>query len=126
MERMTSAGNTVLDSTSASSQAALKAALNSPTNIASSSRTTHIFLGSQTGGGHLYPAAEGKTPFPSSWSGERVMAEISDLITDPSVTWKYNSTFKGRDRYEAIAVRDGIAIRVITDGEDIITAHPLL
>lgn len=52
-------------------------------NLASEARTTHILQRDGTGGGHLWPGAPGKTPFPEGWSAARVMHEISDVATDP-------------------------------------------
>ena len=94
-------------------------------NIASASRTEHILFGNATGGGHLWETVQktgnGKDPFPQDWSGEKIMHEVSDIITDPSVPWSPN---KVSGRYEAIAERDGVTIKVVTDGSDIITAFP--
>ena len=46
--------------------------------------------------------------------------------TDPSATERSSSVAEGRDRCEVVAVSGGIETRVITNGEDIITAYPLL
>lgn len=57
-----------------------------PVNLATPDRTTHILAGDATGGGHLYPGAPGKTPFPSTWSEDQVMHNVSDVATNPSST----------------------------------------
>lgn len=53
------------------------------------------------------------------------MHEASDVVTDPGVTWSKNKMVGGVQRYEAIAERDGVLIKVVTDGKDIITAYPI-
>ncbi|MCK4261373.1 MAG: EndoU domain-containing protein [Halanaerobiales bacterium] len=93
-------------------------------NLASLKRTKHILYGDKTGGGHLWPGKPGKSVFPKSWSAEKTMHNISDIVTDPKVFWKKGRVIKGVQRYEAIAIRDGVKIKVITDGKDIITAFP--
>ncbi|NQX64626.1 EndoU domain-containing protein [Paenibacillus alba] len=50
----------------------------------------------------------GKTEFPATWSDEKILAEISDVATDPKSTWsmgKWDSPY-------ATGTRDGIDIRV--------------
>ncbi|WP_171016353.1 DUF637 domain-containing protein [Pseudomonas sp. F(2018)] len=103
-------------------------------NLASAQRTQHILLGDATGGGHLWPGAPGKTAFPASWDGDKVMHHVSDLATDPKASWTQISgkpgaqfTLKGKPvRWAVEGVRDGINIRVIVEpqGEGIITAYP--
>ena len=103
-------------------------------NLASQQRTQHILLGDATGGGHLWPGAPGKTPFPPSWSASQIMHNVSDLATDPTATWTQLTGRAGSDlttsgkpvRWAVDGVRDGISIRVIVEprGEGIITAHP--
>lgn len=89
-------------------------------NLASDARTTHILQGDATGGGHLWPGSPGKTPFPQSWSGDRVMHEISDVATDPG-----SAITPGRGGSTVVTgTRDGVDIRVILRGGDIITGHP--
>ncbi|HEV2815303.1 MAG TPA: RHS repeat-associated core domain-containing protein, partial [Solirubrobacteraceae bacterium] len=90
-------------------------------NVASKQRTTHILHGDKTGGGHLWPGRSGKTPFPQSWSADRVMHEVSDVATDPAS--RVVSTNGSRTVVEG--TRDGVVIRVVTDGRDIITGHPV-
>ncbi|MGH2943715.1 MAG: RHS repeat-associated core domain-containing protein, partial [Solirubrobacteraceae bacterium] len=88
-------------------------------NLASPQRTQHILYGDATGGGHLHPGLPGKTPFPESWSPERVMHEISDVATDPS-----SQRIPQGAREVVLGTRDGVDIKVVTDGRDIITGHP--
>ncbi|HFT6839105.1 TPA: EndoU domain-containing protein [Pseudomonas aeruginosa] len=90
-------------------------------------------LGDATGGGHLWPGAPGKTAFPASWNGDKVM-HVSDLATDPKASWTQLTgkpgaqfTTKGKPvRWAVEGVRDGVNIRVIVEphGEGIITAYP--
>lgn len=103
-------------------------------DLASSTRRNHILNGDATGGGHLWPGLPGKTPFQQGWSGDRIMHEVSDVATDPSLQWRQITgvpgaalTKKGAPvRYEVIGNRGGIDIKVILEpgGEGIITAHP--
>jgi RHS repeat-associated protein len=88
-------------------------------NLASPQRTQHILYGDATGGGHLHPGLPGKTPFPESWSPGRIMHEASDIATDPSLPVEHQGV---RDVIHG--TRDGVDIKVVTDGSDIITAHP--
>jgi hypothetical protein len=91
-------------------------------NVASPGRTEHILNGDATGGGHMWPGAPGKTPFPEDWSGAKIMHEASDVATDP------NSTVlsRGGGRTVLTGTRDGVDIRVVVDynNNDIITAYP--
>lgn len=101
----------------------------STVNLASPSRTGHILEG------HMPPGLPDKTLFPKSWTQDRIMHNVSDIATDPSIPWvqqtgsagaKYTS--KGDPvRYYIDGVRDGVAIRVIMepDGEGVITAFPI-
>ncbi|GLZ86015.1 hypothetical protein Pres01_20660 [Metapseudomonas resinovorans] len=103
-------------------------------NLASTQRTQHILLGDATGGGHLWPGAPGKTAFPASWNGDKVMHNVSDLATDPKASWTQLTgkpgaqfTTKGKPvRWAVEGVRDGVSIRVIVEphGEGVITAYP--
>lgn len=50
----------------------------------------------------------GKTEFPTNWSDDRILHNISDVATDPRAitgVGKYNSPY-------TIGVRDGVEIRV--------------
>jgi RHS repeat-associated protein len=93
-------------------------------NLASPQRTTHILTGDATGGGHLFPGGAGKSPFPQSWSADRVMHEISDVATDPLSTFV---TGRG-GRTIVTGTRDGIDLKVILgsprEGGGIITGFP--
>ncbi|MDE3739086.1 DUF637 domain-containing protein [Pseudomonas resinovorans] len=103
-------------------------------NLANNQRTQHILLGDATGGGHLWPGAAGKTAFPATWNGNKVMHNVSDLATDPKASWTQLTgkpgaqfTTKGKPvRWAVEGVRDGVNIRVIVEphGEGIITAYP--
>ncbi|PPF61636.1 hypothetical protein C5C18_14995 [Rathayibacter tritici] len=108
-------------------------------NLASPSRTRHILDGEQIGnrnsGGHRWPGLSGKTPFPEEWSDEKIMHEISDVATDPTLKWNLQSLPPGidpsselyRPRFNVTGERDGVRIKVVVapSGEGIITAHPV-
>lgn len=92
-------------------------------DLSSSSRRTHILHGDATGGGHLYPGLAGKSPFPQSWSGDRILHEISDIATDPAA-WR-NAIGQG-NRTVLTGTRGGVDIRVIVDTRtgQIISGYP--
>jgi hypothetical protein len=109
-------------------------------NLASPARTAHILEGEQTPsgdwrGGHAWPGAPGKTPFPQSWSDARIMHEVSDVATDPKLRWIQQTGAKGSmytkagdpSRFYVIGERGGVPIRVLLEpaGEGIITGHPV-
>ena len=106
-------------------EAAVEAGTAKYVNLASEKNTRHILFGDATGGGHIWPGAPNKTPFPEGWSGEKIMHEVSDIVTDPALKWEKNRVIKGVQRYEVTGVRNGTKIKVITDGKDIITAYPV-
>jgi filamentous hemagglutinin len=92
-------------------------------NLASDARTTHILEGDGTGGGHFWPGAAGKTPFPESWSGGQIMHAVSDIATDPAA-WE-NAVQQG-SRTVLVGARGGVEIRVIVDSNgEIITGYPI-
>ena len=103
-------------------------------NLASPNRTNHILHGDATGGGHLWPGAPGKTPFPPTWSAEQIMHSVSDVATDPTLgsvqqTGRAGSLFTKAGepaRFSVTGVRGGVTIKVIVEpaGEGIITGHP--
>lgn len=106
------------------------------TDLASATRREHILEGdSSGGGGHLWPGKPGKTAFPKNWSEEKIMHEISDIATDPSLKWIQQTGSTGADfthagapvRYSVVGVRAGVKIRVIVEpaGEGIITGYPI-
>lgn len=91
-------------------------------NVASPGRTEHILNGDATGGGHMWPGAAGKSPFPEDWSGAKIMHEASDIATDPGATL----VSRGGGREVFSGTRGGVDIRVVVDynNNDIITAYP--
>lgn len=104
-------------------------------SLASEKRRKHILFGDQTGGGHIWPGRPGHTPFPRGWDADRIMREVSDIATDPSLPWTQITgaagaalTKSGKPvRFSVIGVRDGVKIKVILEpgGEGIITAFPI-
>ena len=93
-------------------------------NLATEARTQHILNGDGPGsGGHLWPGAAGKTPFPASWSATRIMNSISDIATDPTA-WQ-NAVTQG-SRTILTGTEDGVDIRVVVDTQtgEIITGYP--
>jgi hypothetical protein len=102
-------------------------------DLTSASRRNHILYGDGTGGGHLWPGAPGKTPFPKSWTEDKIIHEVSDVATDPDLVWRQQTGSPGAEftrrgapvRFEVFGVRDGVTLRVIVEpgGEGIITAN---
>ena len=100
-------------------------------NLASPSRTQHIL------DGHMPPGEPGNSLFPQNWSADKIMHEVSDVATDPSLKWIQQTGKAGAQytkngapvRYFVDGVRDGVNIRVIVQpgpgGEGIITGFPL-
>jgi filamentous hemagglutinin len=105
------------------------------TELASPKRKRHILHGDETGGGHMFPGKPGKTVFPESWSGDKILHETSDIITDPAIKWTQVKGANGEmftrtgkpSRWVAIGIRDGVEIRVVVEpaGEGIISSYPL-
>ncbi|MBS0631893.1 MAG: EndoU domain-containing protein [Verrucomicrobia bacterium] len=92
-------------------------------NLASPQRTIHILDGDATGGGHRAGTGiSGKTEFPASWSDAKIMHEISDVVTDPTLGWS-----KGKNgNWIVKGTCEGIDIKVIVkkDGSDIVSGYP--
>jgi RHS repeat-associated protein len=82
----------------------------------------HILDGDATGGGHRPGTGEpGKSEYPSDWSDEKILGEVSDIATDP-----ISSTRPGRGgRIVVQGTRDSIDITVIVDQNGrIVTGYP--
>jgi RHS repeat-associated protein len=98
-------------------------------DLASAARRSHIL------DGHRYGAEAGNTWFPKGWSDDTIMHSISDITTDPSLTWVQQTGRAGAAftrggapvRYTVEGVRDGVKIRVVLEpgGEGIITGFPI-
>lgn len=91
-------------------------------NLASDKRTNHILNGDETGGGHLAGTGKpGKSEFPSTMSGDDIMHTASDIATKPNPSG--GRVIQGGRTVSRDTV-DGVDIKVVDDGKDIITAHP--
>ncbi len=98
-------------------------------DLASASRRSHIL------DGHRYGGEAGNTWFPKGWSDDKIMQSVSDIATDPSLTWVQQTGRAGAAytrggapvRYTVEGVRDGVKIRVVLEpgGEGIITGFPI-
>jgi RHS repeat-associated protein len=91
-------------------------------DLASKERRNHILNGDATGGGHRSGTGiPGKSEFPSSWSDDKIMHNISDIATDPNAKRTYGRG--GKTTIEA--VRDGVSIKVVLDNKgNILTGYP--
>ncbi len=75
-------------------------------------------------------STNGKSKFPMTWSGSKIMHAASDVVT--SNRWMQTGGRAGaqftrrghRVRYKVIGEFEGVTMEVITDGVDIITAFP--
>jgi RHS repeat-associated protein len=85
-------------------------------------RAEHILEGDATGGGHRAGTGKpGKSEFPSDWSDERILGEISDVATDPGST-----RTPGTGKKEVVrGTRGGVDIEVVVHPDrGIITGYP--
>lgn len=92
----------------------------------------HILYGDDPAiGGHLWPG-QGKTVFPESWSADKVIHEVGDIVTSSNTIW-YGQRGIGlytkageAARWAAWEVRDGVRIRVVYEPANgkVITAFP--
>jgi hypothetical protein len=131
---------TLLDEIASGDAPPIKPLINPVTNIASEARTNHILYGDgPNSGGHLWPGQSGKTVFPQSWNADKIMSTISDIATDPALSWKPQTgsgglfTKSGKparfvvtDANGNLPIIDGVPVKVIIEpaGEGIITAFP--
>ncbi|MGV1761854.1 EndoU domain-containing protein [Rhizobium sp. A22-96] len=131
---------TIIDEIASSNAPPVKPLVNPATNLASEARTNHILYGDgPNSGGHLWPGQPGKTVFPKSWNADKVMSTISDIATDPALSWKPQTgsgglfTKSGKparfvvtDANGNLPIVDGVPVRVVIEpaGEGIITAFP--
>lgn len=92
--------------------------------LISSARATHILYGDSTGGGHLWPGGPGKSPFPKSWTSQRILDEVDAIAKNRNIigTTQYNQ------RIVKEAVVDNVKIRVVIEpaskGGGVVTAFP--
>ena len=85
-------------------------------------------------GGHMWPGNPGKSVFPKNWNAENIMHMISDIATDPNLSWISQTgnggsfTKSGRPaKFIVEGIRNNIKIRVVLEpaGEGVITAFPI-
>ncbi len=96
-------------------------------NLASPDRTRHILDGEvrpngSFGGGHRpgtgFPK---KSEFPPHWSDDKIMHEISDVATDPSLVWRPGD---GPTDFWVNGTRDFVDIEVLIRNDEIWTGYP--
>jgi hypothetical protein len=94
-----------------------------PRATVSPERRIHILSGDKDGGGHRSGTGKpNKSEFPSTWSDDKIIAEIESVANDPTSI----RTVESRGRIMVEGTRDGIEIRVIleADGSTIVTGFP--
>lgn len=93
-------------------------------SLISEARAQHILHGDRTGGGHLWPGASGKSPFPKNWSENKILNEINTIASDASIPGR----IQGNGRILKEATVDGINVRVVIDppsrGGGVVTGFP--
>ena len=93
-------------------------------------------IGDATGGGHKFGLTRlfnGKSKFPATWGKDRIMNGVSEVATNPANKWvqqtgRPGSLFtKAGDpvKFKVEGIFDGVNMRVIIQGDDIITAFPI-
>jgi len=103
-------------------------------DILSPEAKQHILYGDKPGsGGHMWPGQEGKTVFPESWSGDKIVDAVGDITTSPSTKW-YAQTVTGgaytakgdAAKWVAYETRDGVRMRVVYQPATgkVVTAFP--
>jgi len=98
-------------------------------NLASKARIKHILLGEASDkgyhGGHMYPGLPNKSVFPANWSRSKIIHNVSDVATDPSLPFLVSERNVNRRIIEG--VRDDVKIRVIVDSQkgDLVTGFPV-
>ena len=103
-------------------------------DILSPGAKQHILHGDKPGsGGHMWPGQEGKTVFPRSWSGDKIIDAVGDITTSPSTKWYAQTgtggayTAKGEPaKWVAYETRDGVRMRVVYQPATgkVVTAFP--
>ena len=79
----------------------------------------HIPDGDETGGGHRAgTGTKGKSEFPSNWSDEKILGEISDVATDPASKQRPSGTGT-----ISIGTRDGVEIKTVSEPGRIVTGY---
>jgi RHS repeat-associated protein len=93
-------------------------------NLTDATAQTHILDGDATGGGHRPGTGiPGKSEFPSGWSDAKILDAISEVATDPNVTWSLPDS---RGYITATKTIDGIDVKVVWDTRNgrIVTGYP--
>nr|WP_323744605.1 DUF637 domain-containing protein [Pseudomonas sp. UFMG81] len=103
-------------------------------DILSPEAKQHILYGDKPGsGGHMWPGQQGKTVFPESWSGEKIVHAVGDITTSPNTKWYAQTgtggayTAKGDPaKWVAYETRDGVRMRVVYQPATgkVVTAFP--
>lgn len=108
---------------------------NDATNLVDPKRANHILHGDATGGGHKFGVTQffnGKSKFPATWGDKKILHAASEIATNPSSRWSQQTgavgaqfTKKGDPvKYAVDGVFEGVNVRVIVQGDEIITAFP--
>jgi len=105
-------------------------------SLITSGRANHILVGDATGGGHKFGLGRlfnGKTKFPWKWSDDKILNAVSDVATNPSSKWIQQTGKPGSlltkagnaVKFKVEGVFDGVKIRAIVQGGEVITGFPI-
>jgi len=93
-------------------------------NLTDAGGRQHILEGDASGGGHgAGRGVSGKSEFPADWSDQRVLNEVSDIATDPKLTWTPPDS---RGYITTTKTVNGVNIKVVYDTRNarIVTGYP--
>jgi hypothetical protein len=95
----------------------------SPSGITlSERRLQHILYGDGSGGGHLYGQGHAcKSEFPASWDKDKIAGTVERIAANDNLGWKTQSN--GYSIAEQTV--EGVRVRVVLNGRDVITAYPV-
>ncbi len=86
----------------------------------------HILEGDKTGGGHRFGTRKPrKSEFPKSWSDNKILTEIENIVNDNKNSWSKSN--KSNHYVTTTKKIDGVDIKVVFDkkNERIVSAYPI-
>ncbi len=84
-------------------------------DILSPEAKQHILYGDKPGsGGHMWPGQQGKTVFPESWSGEKIVHAVGDITTSPNTKWYAQTGIGGLIRLKG-TLPSGLLMKLVME-----------